>query len=131
MDTEITTIAREWDALRGCVEGLTDWTEEREAERMKAVAVKGIARKARKDPAAREQVESLLSAVALFMPEQARTFKAFYLDVDSRISARQLASRRYVSAKKVLEDNRKVFRAMCFPAMVCNGYMKAKAEQEA
>ena len=88
-----------------------DRTAEQDAARLNAI--RGLARQARKDPAAREQVERLLKYAAMLEPEAAEVFRAFYLDCGSRVTARQLAPRFYVCPRTIRTYTGKAFRAMC------------------
>lgn len=105
-------------AVQAAVDELTarfgrslDRTVEQDAERLKAV--RELARRARKDPAAREQVERLLKYAAMLEPDAAEVFRAFYLDGGSRVTARQLAPRFYVCPRTIRAYTGKAFRAMC------------------
>lgn len=90
--------------------GLRDPGPEGEAWRLSCLRV--LADLARENAAARSIVGELLDGVAGKLPGEADTFRAYYLDGDTKPSARQLARRLYMDRATVFSHTRRIFTAM-------------------
>lgn len=92
--------------------------------------LRAIARAARGNAAARAYIERLLEAPAKRFPEHAATFRATYLDGETRPSPRQLARQFYVDPSTVVKRNSHIFEAMLPTAFGVYGIFLTDEELE-
>lgn len=83
-----------------------------EGEAWRLSCLRALADLARENAAARSIVGELLDAVAGKLPGEAETFRAYYLDGDTKPSARQIARRLYMDRATVFNHTRRIFAAM-------------------
>lgn len=92
--------------------------------------LRAVARAARGNTAARAYIERLLEAPAKHFPEHAATFRATYLDGETRPSPRQLARRFHIDLSTVTKRNRHIFEAMLPAAFGVYGVFFTDGELE-
>lgn len=83
-----------------------------EGEAWRLSCLRALADLARENAAARSIVGELLDAVAGELPGEADTFRAHYLDGDTKPSARQISRCLYMDRATVFNHTRRIFAAM-------------------
>lgn len=128
-----TGTAQEAGAERGKViaeylEELEELTPGQKAQRVKLL--RAIAGKARENAAARDFIERLLTVCVKKLHDEPKTFRAVYLDGDTRPSARQVGRRLCFDVRSVHRHNRRVLEAMLLPAFGVYGVFQTDSERE-
>ncbi len=91
--------------------------------------LRSIARQARESAAARRVIVRLLDIVAPGLPDEAATFRAYYLEGE-RQSARQTGRARCMDKRTVQRHTRCVLEAMLAPAFGVYGAFLTEQERE-
>lgn len=110
------------------LEGLEELTPGQKAQRVKLL--RAIAGKARENAAARDFIESLLTVCVKKFPDESETFRAVYLDGDTRPSARQVGRRLCLDRRTVHRHNRHILEAMLPAAFGVYGVFQTDSERE-
>lgn len=110
------------------LEGLEELTPGQKAQRVKLL--RAIAGKARENTAARDFIESLLTVCVKKFPDESETFRAVYLDGDTRPSARQVGRRLCLDMRSVHRHNRHILEAMLPAAFGVYGVFQTDSERE-
>lgn len=100
-----------------------------EAIGRRVAVLRGIARQARENAAARRVIVRLLDIVAPRLPDEAVTFRAYYLD-GQRQSARQTGRALYMDKRTVRRHTRRILEAMLAPAFGVYGVFLTDQERE-
>ena len=101
-----------------------------EARKNRLLFLRALAELARKNAAARSTVTGLLDVVGGKLPEEAATFRAYYLEGDTKPSARQIARRLCMDITTVHRHNRRILSAMLAPVFGVYGYFQTDSERE-
>ena len=101
-----------------------------EGRKNRLLFLRALVELARKNAVARPIVERLLDLVGGKLPEEAATFRDYYLDGEKQPSARQIARRRFVDTRTIYRHNRVILSAMLVPVFGVNGYFRMDSEQE-
>lgn len=101
-----------------------------EGRKNRLLFLRALAELARKNTAARSIVERLLDLVGGKLPEEAATFRAYYLEGEKQPSARQIARERFIDPATVYRHNRVILSAMLAPVFGVNGYFQTDSERE-
>ena len=96
--------------IRGFFSGVTELTTEEKTRRV--ALVRSVAERARDNAEARSTVERWLEQVEPDMPQEAATFRAFYLDGETKPTARQVGRSLCMDKTSVFRHNRRVLKAM-------------------
>lgn len=95
----------------------------------RVAVLRGIAGQARESAAARRVIVRLLDIVAPALPDEAATFRAYYLD-GLRQSARQTGRALCMDKRTVQRHTRRVLEAMLAPAFGVYGVFLTERERE-
>ncbi len=106
------------------------WEPGPEGRKRRLDCLRALAELARENAAAGSIVGKLLDAVAGKLPDEANTFRAYYLDGERRPNTRQLARRLFVDPTTVHRHNKHILTAMLAPAFGVYGYFQTERERE-
>lgn len=110
------------------LEGLEELTPAQMGERVAALRM--LANRARENAAARAIIERLLTFCVRSLPDEAETFRFYYLDGDKRPSDRQAARRLCLDKRSVHRHNRRILEAMTPAAFGVYGVFQTDSERE-
>lgn len=83
-----------------------------DGEACRLFCLRALADLSRENTAARSIIGELLDAVTGELPGEAETFRAYYLEGNTKPSARQIARRLYMDRATVFNHTRRIFAAM-------------------
>ena len=83
-----------------------------EAKRQRIGIIRRIAENARSNSTAAKSIKYLFANVALDLPEESKTFRAYYLEGDIKPSARSIGRNIHIDKATVHRHNHRVLEAM-------------------
>lgn len=101
---------KEVEAALSCLSGITEAGKEGRENRI--AFLRALAGLARENDVARAAVVRLLDGVGRKLPEEAETFRAYYLEGNTHQTARQVGRRLCMDVRTVYSHNRRVLKAM-------------------
>lgn len=110
------------------LEGLEELTPGQKAQRVELL--RAIAGRARENAAAHDFIERLLAVCVKKLPDESETFRAVYLDGNTRPSARQVCRRLCFDIRTIHRHNRHVLEAMLPAAFGVYGVFQTDSEGE-
>ena len=101
-----------------------------EGRKNRLLLLRTLAGLARKNAAAHSTVAALLDVVGGELPEEAATFRACYLEGDTKPNARQISRSLHVVPETVHRHNRRILSSMLAPAFGVYGHFQTDRERE-
>lgn len=120
--------AGEGEVIAAYLDGLEELTPGQKAQRVELL--RAIAGRARENAATHDFIERLLTVCEKKLPDESETFRAVYLDGNTRPSARQVGRRLCFDVSSVHRHNRHVLEAMLPAAFGVYGVFQTDSERE-
>lgn len=128
-DTETARAAgidpEELKAAAAFISGMMEIGEE--AREKRVAFIRALADMARENKTARAKIKRLLQPIERKYPQEAATFRAYYLEGEKHQSARQIARVLCMDTCTVYRHNRRVLEAMLAPMFGVYGYFPSDA----